>query len=177
MPPYVINKNLRDNVNWNVELIANQLKHAQLAKGRARSGYYKLAVIIGASIVEAFVHLLLLNNIKDGEVLRTGKKETYECSPLPKNFYRVPGEELVIAKRRDEIISIKGNTDFVILNRVCLEKGLFTKRFFRKVEAVRTIRNKVHIQGLGYVDRSYTRHDVEKIAMIANELLNKLNLN
>jgi hypothetical protein len=58
---------------------------------------------------------------------------------------------------------------------VCLKKGLFTKRLFNKVEAVRAIRNKIHIQGLEYVDRSYTQHDVERIAMIADELLNKLN--
>jgi hypothetical protein len=76
MQSHVINKNLRENVNWNIELIATQLEHVQKAKGRARSGYYKLAVIIGASIVEAFVHVLLLNNIQDGEILKTGKRET-----------------------------------------------------------------------------------------------------
>ena len=162
MTPYAVNENLRANIQWNIGLMIVQLRHAQKAKGRARSGYYKLDFMIGASIVEALVHALLLREIGEDGTIKTGKKEIYGCSPLPSNFYRSPEEELVIAKRRDEVISLRRNTDFVILNRVCLNKGLFTKKFFDKVESIRTGRNKIHIQGLSYVDRSYTQHDMEK---------------
>jgi len=175
MSPYAVNENLRANIQWNVGLTIVQLRHAQQAKGRARSGYYKSAFMIGASIVEALVHTLLLREIGEDGTVKTGAKEIYECSPLPRSFYRSPDEGLVIAKRRDEIISIRRNTDFVVLNRACFAKGLFTKKFFDAVEAIRTTRNKIHIQGLQYVDRSYTQHDVEKTGRIMNELLGRLN--
>ena len=50
------------NVSWNLEQIAVQVGHAEKVKGRARSGYYKAAIILAASIVEALAYKILESN-------------------------------------------------------------------------------------------------------------------
>jgi HEPN domain-containing protein len=54
---------LRANIEWHIDLIAIQIAHAKKVKGRARSGYYKIATILAASIVEALVHALLIKKL------------------------------------------------------------------------------------------------------------------
>lgn len=160
---------LRGNVEWHLVLIAVQIGHAKKKRGRARSGYYKLAVLLGASVVEALVHALLVKKLGTNGVLFTGRKETFECAPLPKQFYQP--DELVICKRRDETMPLSKNPDFVFLNKTCLTKGVFRKRLFNKVETIRKMRNKIHIQGLSFVDRRYTEGEVKKVSTIIDELL------
>jgi hypothetical protein len=80
MPSVLVDEaTLRQNIDWNIGLIATQVGHANSAKTRARSGYYKLAIIIAASIIEALVHLLLRRTVGDEGGISTGEKETYEA--------------------------------------------------------------------------------------------------
>jgi len=160
---------LRGNIEWHIELIAVQIRHAEKVKGRARSGYYKLATLLVASIVEAVVHALLIRKLGIDGVISTGDYETYECSLLPKTF--CPQEDLVICKRRSENIQMRKNPDFAVLNRACLKEKLLSEKLFKKVESVRKIRNKIHIQGLDYIDRSYTKNNLVKLADVMNSLL------
>ena len=51
----------------------------------------------------------------------------------------------------------------------------FQKRLFNKVETVRKMRNKIHIQGLKFIDRRYTEGEVKRISTIIDELLVALN--
>jgi hypothetical protein len=167
---------LRANMEWHIELIAIQIGHARKVKGRARSGYYKIATILAASIVEAMLHGLLIRKLGTDGVIITGEKEVYECHPLPKKFYSTTNEdELIIGKRRLEKIKIARNPDFAVLNTTCLKENIFSKRLFRKVDSVRKMRNKIHIQGLTYVDRSYTKNDIEKTSRVVNHLIGLYN--
>lgn len=164
---------LDGNIKWNIRLIATQLRHAEKAKVRARSGYYKIAVILTLSIVEALVHALLVKKLGIVGSFSTGKIETYECSSLPKKFY--PEDiELAICKQREEIIKISKNPNFSVLNNTCLKLSLFSNNLFQKVEWARKIRNKIHLQGLDRIDRSYNKRDLEKISGIMNDLLSLL---
>jgi hypothetical protein len=167
---------LRANIEWHIELIAIQIEHAKNVKGRARSGYYKIATILAASIVEAILHGLLIRKLGADGVILTGEKEVYECHPLPKKFYPDTGEdELVIGKRRPEKIKIARNPDFAVLNNTCFKEKVFSKRLFKKVDSVRKMRNKIHIQGLTYVDRSYTKNNVETASVVVNNLIGLYN--
>ena len=47
-------------------------------------------------------------------------------------------------------------------------------RKFNKIEKIRHLRNKIHIQGLEDLDRSYRRHELEFIGSVMNELLSKV---
>lgn len=160
---------LRGNLKWHIELIAVQFRHAEKVKGRARSGYYKLATLLAASIVEAVVHALLVRKLGEDGVIATDEYETYECSSLPKKF--CPQEELAICKKRKKEFKLKKNPDFAILNLACLRENLLSPRLFKEIESIRTVRNKIHIQGLDYIDRSYTKNKVGKLSEVMDNLL------
>ena len=169
MPPTGDTDTLRATINWHIELIAVQISHAQKVKGRARSGYYKMATILGATITEGLVHAILKKKLGADAIISTGKKITYECQPLPKKFST--GDELVIGRRKDEKIELKKNPDFSILNNTCLREGFFTERVFNKVEKVRKMRNKIHLQGLSHIDRSYTLNNVREVSGTVDALI------
>jgi hypothetical protein len=164
---------LRVNVNWNIELMSVQIRHAQTVNGSARSGYYKVAVIIGASVVEALVHFLLLKKIGADGVITTGKFATYDCSSLPKNFCDTAS--LVVCKKKEETFLLSKNPDFSVINNACLKEGIFKNTLFNKVDYVRKLRNKIHLQGLNQVDRSYTKTTVEKVAGVLATMLSMVN--
>lgn len=166
-------KVLFKNVSWNIQQAAVQYEHARHVRVRARSGYYKLAILLIASVVEAIAHLLLQKHIDNGVELPTTGYECYSCHALPKSFYS-DKEELVICKRRKPDFRLTTQTDFQAVNRVSLKVGLFSKRFYNKIEKVRKLRNKIHIQSLNFVDRSYTKSDLEYVSSVLSEILKKI---
>lgn len=171
MPRKMVDEDtLKRNIDWNINLIATQVRHAQLAKTRAKSGYYKLAVIVCASIVEAMLHLLLRRKLGQAGKIFTGEKETYEPHALPNNL-NPPDTKLVIAKQREIVVPISDNPDFGRMNTACHQHGIFNKRIFNKVDKIRKTRNKIHLQGVDHVDRSYTKRDLDGISSTMNELL------
>lgn len=153
---------LRENINWHIALVAIQISHAKKVKGRAKSGYYKMATILGATIVEGLTHAILQKKLGIDGVIVTGKKIPYECYSLPKNFSEK--EELAICKRKEEKLELRKNPDFAVLNNSCLREKIFSKRVFNRVEDVRKIRNKIHLQGLDHVDRKYTLNNVVRVS-------------
>ena len=83
-------------------------------------------------------------------------------------------ERLSICERVKQKFKLTRQTDFKKVNEVCLALGLFSKGLFNKIEKIRHLRNKIHIQGLENLDRSYTKHELEFIGSVMNELLNKV---
>jgi hypothetical protein len=161
---------LRKNIEWNLSLMIVQIHHAGNVKTRARSGYYKMAYIIGASIVEALVHAILRKHLGENGVLDLGEKETYECSALPASYY--PKDEiLVIAKQRDVVLPINKNPDFGKMNKACLRSTFISRRLFQRVEKIRKNRNKLHLQGVLCIDRSYTLKDVKDVSDAVDQLI------
>jgi hypothetical protein len=159
------------NVKWNLEQIAVQVGHAERVKGRARSGYYKAAIVIAASIVEALAYKILEKN----KILEM-PLEDWECKNshlLPENFVVSSGSRLSICERIQQKFLLTKFTDFKKVNEICLKLKLFSKKFFNKIEKVRKLRNKIHIQGLDAIDRSYRKKELEFVSSVINELLSK----
>ena len=50
------------NLIWNIKQITVQTAQAERVNGRARSGYYKVAIILVASVVEALAFKVLEKN-------------------------------------------------------------------------------------------------------------------
>ena len=160
---------LRGNIDWHIQLIAIQVSHAEKVQGRARSGYYKLAVLLIASIVEAVVHALLVRKLGTDGVIETEDYETYECLSLPEGF-SLKGE-VAICKKRKKIFQLKKNPDFAVLNNACVRERLLSLKLFNEVESIRKVRNKIHMQGLDHIDRSYTKSSVERFSEVMDNLL------
>ena len=160
------------NVQWNLEQIAVQVGHAEQVKTRARSGYYKSAVILAAAIVEALAYKVLEKN----NTLKM-PMEDWHCvrsNFLPQQYKSDKGERLSICERTRFEFKLNKQTDFKKVNQVCLILKIFSKKLFNKIERVRKLRNKIHIQGLDNLDRSYTKSELEFISSIMNELLSKI---
>lgn len=161
------------NVQWNLEQVAVQVGHAERVKTRARSGYYKSAIILAAAIVEALAYKILEQNnslempLEDWRCVRSNLlREQYKSDK---------GERLSICERVQPRFKLNRQTDFKKVNEICLDLKLFSKKFFNKIEKVRKLRNKIHIQGLSDLDRSYRKSELEFISSVMNDLLSKIN--
>jgi|GEM_PF-4522871 len=62
---YLVDDTLRKNIAWNLKQVVIQLSHAHKVKGKARSGYYKIALMLDCSVVEALAHELSRRYLKD----------------------------------------------------------------------------------------------------------------
>ena len=166
-------ENFNKNVRWNLEQIAVQVGHAERVKTRARSGYYKSAIILAAAIVEALAYKILeQNNFLEMP------SEDWQCvrsSFLPQQYKSNKGERLSICERIKPKFKLNKQTDFKKVNEVCFALKIFPKKFFNKIERVRKLRNKIHIQGLNNLDRSYKKNELEFISSVMNELLGRIN--
>jgi len=161
------------NVQWNLEQIAVQVGHAERVKTRARSGYYKSAIMLAAAIVEALAYKILDQNnslempLEDWQCVRS--------SLLNQNYVSSRGKRLSICERIRPTFKLNKQADFKKVNEVCLSLKIFSNRLFKKIEKVRILRNKIHIQGLSNLDRSYTKQELELVSFVMNELLGKIN--
>jgi len=160
------------NVQWNLEQVAVQVGHAERVKTRARSGYYKSAIILAAAIVEALAYKILEQN-NDLDM----PSEDWQCvrsNFLPGQYKSDKGERLSVCERIQPKFKLNKQTDFKKVNEVCFALKLFPKKLFNKIEKVRKLRNKIHIQGLSNLDRSYKKSELEFISSVMNELLGKI---
>lgn len=160
------------NVEWNINQIAVQFRHAELVNGRARSGYYKVAIMLAASVVEALAYKILDRNVGNIKLL-----EDWKCTKhnfLPKEYDNNQNDRLSICRRVRPEFKLDKTTDFKKVNEVCRKAGIFSDKTFKRVEKIRVLRNKIHLQGLNTLDRSYTKKELEFVASIMNELLGKI---
>ena len=159
------------NMLWNLEQVAVQVGHAEKVKTRARSGYYKSAIMLSAAIVESLAFKILEKN-SNLEM----PEEDWRCvrsHPLPKE-YRGEKGGLSICERIKPRFELDKHTDFKRVNEVCLNLKLFSEKLFEKIEKVRKLRNRIHIQGLSNIDRSYTKKELEFVGSVMDELMDVL---
>lgn len=166
---------LKENIMFNIELIGVQVRNALRVQGRARSGYYKVAILLAAAIAEALAHQVLKMRLESGTAPPNNPWECYECHDLPQSHQQATFK-LAICKRRQLPFDLTARTDFARVNKVCLDLGIFSEQFFRKIERVRDLRNRIHLQGLDQVDRSYTKRQLMSVSYVLNKLLDKLTL-
>src|SRR5258708_247859 len=140
-------KMLHANIEWHIKLVSAQVGHANKVKGRARSGYYKTVIILTATIVEAVLHALLVKKLGANGTIVTGDYEYNNAHLLPDKFNNGT-DELVIARRHQKVLKMAKNPDFSAMNIACFKENIVNKRLHKKVDRVRKIRNRIHIQGL-----------------------------
>ena len=165
-----------DSIIWHLDLVAVQHGHAQKVSGSARSGYYKVGVIIAASVVEALAHKLLekkLASIPSTDI-PLNSCEWYDCHPLPKSHAAATGD-LGICRKRQLLFQLKKGTDFQQINSMCLQLGIYSHFLHNKIDKVRIMRNRVHLQGQDGSFRKWNKDDLERVANALLPLLKMLN--
>ena len=115
----------KQNVKWNIVQIAVQVAQAERVKGRAKSGFYKAATMLAASVVEALAFKLL--EVNRGVDMPLEDWRCIESNPLPKK-YVVDGAQLSICKRIQHKFQLKKHTDFKKVNEVNRKLGIFSKK-------------------------------------------------
>lgn len=162
-----------DNINWNIDQISVQTSHAESVKGRARSGYYKAAIILAASVVEALAYRLL--EVNQGKEMPFEDSDCYESITLPASLLPdQAGYNLMICKRTKKRFKLESRTDFSKVINISFKLSLFSHKFKLKLDKIRELRNKVHIQGLKDTDRSYTKKELESVSYAINKLIELL---
>ena len=165
-----------DNIEWNLQLVVAQMAHAKEVKTRARSGYYKIAFFLSASIIEALVHQLLRDRLDTLPANQIPFMD-WECSDFDElaKKYCLNHIKLAICKRRHPRFELTSRTDFKTVNDKCLELGVFNNALFVKIEKIRILRNKVHLQGQDRASRRWARSDVKSCLGVGEKLIQKLN--
>ena len=164
---------LRANVNLVLNQIVIQVRHADNVRGRARSGYYKVAILLAATVVEALAHSILKLKLNDGATPPLGGWECYESYNLPKS-HQPTTHLLSVCKRRKSVFRLTNKTDFVRVNETCRDLGIFSSNFFQKIDRVRIMRNRIHLQSLNRVDSSYTKKQLDSVGYVINKLIDKI---
>lgn len=171
--PGQLSTTLKANVSLVLGQIAIQVRHATKVRGRARSGYYKVAILLAATVVEALAHSILKSKLDGGARLPPGGWECYESHDLPAS-HQPTGHRLSICKRRQLPFQLTNKTDFIRVNEACRDLGVFSGAFFKKVDRVRTMRNRIHLQSLNRVDSSYTKSQLDSVGYVVSKLIDKV---
>lgn len=116
-----------ENVKWNLEQVAVQVGHAEKVKGRARSGYYKAAIMLAASIVEALAFKILSKSKLE---MPLGDWQCKNSSFLPIFCQSKNKNRLSVCERIQPIFKLERKTDFKKVNEVCLKLGIFSQKSF-----------------------------------------------
>lgn len=169
----MITETFRKNIVWNLNQVTVQVGHAENVKGRAKSGYIKAAVVIAAAVTEALVYQLLNDNQHLAMPIEDLK--CINSHPLPPEYKGENGEMLSICQRIRPKFELNKYTDLYRTNKICFDLGLYPKTIYEKVEKIRKLRKKLHIQGLEQVDRSYTTKELDLIGSVINYLIGKVN--
>jgi len=155
---------LDKNVRVTIEGISVQIAHASNVRGKARTGYYKVAILLAASIVEALLFYFLEK--KESENPNFFESESIK---ITKPIHRLPNTELGstmdlwIAKKEKVPFQIK-NATFMAMNRFCEEQKILNKRLVASLEYTRKKRNEIHLQTLNSTQQQFNAQILERIS-------------
>jgi hypothetical protein len=162
------------NLKYTIDDVAVQLSHAYSVRGRARSGYYRVAFLLLASMVEATLHAVITQMCaNDPELIKKVRrmkqsKGTTTLVKLPKKEIGTDKELWICEIDRekiDKLSTFKGMID------ISLEMGIITKRLYNSLDKIRIQRNEIHLQTLENANRTYTQQMVERGGKVFSQLV------
>ena len=124
----------------------------------------KTIVVYTASIIEA----LLLWKIRQ-EVLAEKVTLKDEWKYLdPHLIHSADGYEIIWAKRKEEERSVS-SLDFNVMIRICKDKDMFSDALLENLDAVRNLRNDIHIDQLEDIVKTYPVANMEFVQKVLLE--------
>lgn len=154
--------------------IAVLLYHAEQVQGKARTTYYRSAVFLSGSIVEAVLYELIRQNIDAQPELKNRKtRSNYrKIHTLPERV--MSDKRLIICEEEVLPFQLYKQTSFKDMNEFALKASLITSSLFNTLEAIRKKRNEIHLHALSSTQRSFTKKDIERTANALHLLLKRL---
>jgi hypothetical protein len=165
---------LDTNIQATIYDISTQVGHALTVSGRARTGYYRVASLLAASIVEALLyHLIEKESARDPSILNR-VQSTKQTRLLSLNSATLgTAKTLWIAEVEKNDFTLKGAM-LNDMNDFCLKTGLIGPRLYASINFVRDKRNEIHLQGSGTASRRFNGQTLDRIAKVIVQLYNKL---
>jgi hypothetical protein len=154
--------------------IAVQVRHAQQVRGRARSGYYRAAILLTSALVEAMLHDFIKNRLKgDPSLIKKVKafnksKGVTTLVELPKQTLGTSKELWICEVDREKMDKMYG---FKSMNDYALELGIINKRLYSSLEFVRKKRNEIHLQTIDSSGRNFNRQILNRVSDTLNKIL------
>lgn len=168
---------LRKNVSWAIDDVVAQITLAERVRGRARTTYYKAAILQAAAIVEALLHDYLktictqqpqlLNHVTRFKTSR----EATSLVQLPAATLGTTKELWVCEIKRSQIDRMSSFKD---MNDLALEIGVISQRLYGSLEYVRNKRNEIHLQTLSTTQRRYNNQILERVSGVMLQILTKI---
>ena len=175
---FIGNDTLRQNValefQYIIFLIA-VLDEAGAEGSSIASSTHKDMITHTACVVEACTHYAL------SEYIRAGKVVSHEVMPKeekyvdPKLLYKISSDErLMLVREVKRVEKLHPKTQLKSLNEAALASGIYDQDMFAKAEALRILRNKMHLPGLDAVDSSYDETVSNRAFELAKIILNRI---
>src|SRR5258708_25409825 len=90
---------LKSNIEWNIVQISLQINHANSVNGKAKSGYYRVSILLAAAVAGALAHTLLKDKLDGGMIPSDEGGECFETLALP-DSHPPTNPRLTCCKRR-----------------------------------------------------------------------------
>lgn len=136
---------------------------------------YKDIILYVASIVESCIHYTLQEFFNAGLIKKEDVMPSEWQEIFSKEIYKISDMQIVcgiIKEKKCEEFSKK--TQFLIINRTAKKAGILTDGLFKRAEALRKKRNKIHLVGLEMADDYYDKTDIKSSFRTAKVILTHL---
>lgn len=152
---------IRRNILHTAAEASLQLSHAATVQGRARSGYYKAAFLLTASIIEAIlffsIERMLHQNPRLAKTNITTKLK--ELHSLPDSLGST--KRLIICERVEQDYKLTPRSSFSSMILFCFSAQLINGKLHKKLQQICNKRNEIHLQGLQTTHKRYNRALIE----------------
>lgn len=174
---FVENKVLRENIAIQMQYIVFlvSLEEEYELPGAVTYSTFKTIIIFTAAIVESLINYKLHEMVECGRCEPENIFENEEKDSDEKLLYKISESEKIIALKR--VIKPGKLTDeskMIELNRAAKRCGLLTEPLFKKAEAIRTMRNKIHPFALKKIDDQYSKADINEVFKMTAEIVKRI---
>lgn len=164
-------------------LLANVLRRFRVAgfliesAGKARgntkkSDFYRPAMIVICSIVEALVYELIRRNTTSPDHIIESTNIHSELTSI-KGTTLALSHDIFLCKKNKKDLKLD-DADFGKMVVFLRNRKLVTYPKYKQINWVRTERNKIHVQGLKGKDIGYTKEKTDRVGEAIDYLLGKL---
>ncbi len=164
------------NIKTTFSDVAVQYKHAQSVGTRARTGYYRAAFILLASIVEAMLYRLIEKAIdQDESVVQRQQFERIKKIQKVNSSHIGTNKTIYICEiYKENFILTPEKSKFSGMNTFCLTSGLIDLQLYKKIDKVVKKRKEIHLQGLVTKRRQYNELTLDMAGELMDEILAKI---
>ena len=138
---------------------------------------YKSIIVHTAAIAESLLHYCLHILIDAGKIKPKEVMPREEKLKDIKVLYRIDDsdDKVVIGAIMEKTPeTLKGNTNFISINRACKKADILDDELFKIVEDLREKRNRIHLTTLDKVDDFYTKENVQNTLDTATRVIRRV---